>query len=84
MSQIISHVLEVGEIKIKMPPDLVPDENSPAHLQMTFLSLHMVEKERDLLSTFIRPPILLDLGPALITSFNFSYFLTDSSSNIVT
>lgn len=46
MSQIISHVLEVGEIKIKMPPDLVPDENSPAHLQMTFLSLHMVEKER--------------------------------------
>lgn len=44
----ISHVLEIGETKIKMPADLVPDENSPADLQMTSLSLapHMVEKER--------------------------------------
>lgn len=42
----ISLVLVVGETKIKMLPDLVPDENSPADLQMTSLSLapHMVEK----------------------------------------
>lgn len=82
----ISHVLEVGETKIKMPADLVPDENSTADLQMTDLLINCSshggeKKERDLSFFFHKAPILLDLGPALTTSF--SYFLMASSSNTV-
>ena len=82
--ELISHSSSGWEVQDQGARQFVPFESSLLGLQVAAFLLHLhtaffsvltEERKSSLVSLLIKPLILLDLSPTLMTSFNLNHFL---------